>query len=78
MIFQSRIFFLVEGILSTDHQSRQVGQSQECCRKKGVSKLCIGLCEKADNPLGSFSRNIRCTEYRDEIETCWNGIPAHT
>ena len=64
---------LIEENSPTDQQVSQLGQAQECCKKEGVSKLCLGLCEKAKDQPNSVPRNIRCTAYRPKIETCLNG-----
>ena len=51
-------------------QPTQVSQSKECCKRQGVSKLCLQLCEKASGRPGSLSRNLRCSAYKKQMETC--------
>ena len=55
-------------------QQTQISEGQKCCERKGVSKLCLGFCDKADDKGRTISRGLfRCSDYKKEIETCRNG-----
>jgi len=40
--------------------------SEQCCKKRGVPRYCIGLC------LGTMHNVPRCSKYDDIAEGCWN------
>ena len=76
--FNKKSYIILEGYNSPrDNIVSRMSSSQECCKNKGVSKLCLGLCEKENGRPEYLSRNLRCTAYQNQIEECTIVKPAN-
>ena len=51
------------------------GPAMECCKAKGVSRSCYGLCILNDDHSLARSGTARraCSQYTEVIKTCMNG-----
>ena len=47
--------------------------AKECCKAKGVSEMCMGLCRTEPDDTKSLQRNTACGHFHDRIEDCLSG-----
>ena len=50
---------------------------EECCKSKGVPRLCLGFCVREEKKYESLQRSTQCSEFREKMETCLEGNVKH-
>ena len=50
---------------------------EECCKSKGVPRLCLGFCVREQKKYESFQRSTQCYEFRQKMEACLEGNITH-
>ena len=53
---------------------RSMKNGEECCKSKGVPRLCLGFCEREEKKFESLQRSTQCSEFREKMETCLEGM----
>ena len=52
---------------------RSMRSGEECCKSKGVPRLCLGFCVREQKKYESLQRSTQCYEFRGKMETCLEG-----
>ena len=52
---------------------RAMRSGEECCKSKGVPRLCLGFCVREQTKYESLQRSTQCYEFREKMETCLEG-----
>ena len=53
---------------------RSMQSGEECCKSKGVPRLCLGFCERGEKKFESLQRSTQCYEFREKMESCLEGM----
>ena len=52
---------------------RSMRTGEECCKSKGVPRLCLGFCVREQKKYEFFQRSTQCYEFRQQMEACLEG-----